>query len=110
MAAVAPPQQLDLDVDGQVVLEAELAAPALDARAAMVLCHPHPLYGGSMRSIVISELFRALPARGVACLRFNFRGVEGSSGTHDEGRAERADALAAIDALAGAVPRPTPIV
>ena len=63
-----------------------------------------------MRSIVISELFRALPARDVACLRFNFRGVEGSTGTHDEGRAEGADAVAAIDALVGAMPPRTPVV
>jgi len=80
-------------------LEAELA-PADDARVAMVLCHPHPTYGGTMRSIVIGALFGALPAAGVTCLRFNFRGVEGSGGAYDEGRGERLDVTAAIDALA----------
>src|SRR5260370_38627548 len=49
-----------------------------------------------MRSIVISALFAALPAAGVTCLRFNFRGVEGSDGFHDEGRGERLDVQAAL--------------
>ena len=77
-------------------LEAEWASPA-DARAVAVLCHPHPRYGGTMRSIVTSALFEALPARGIACLRFNFRGVEGSSGVHAEGREEHLDVVAGID-------------
>ncbi|HEY8215664.1 MAG TPA: alpha/beta family hydrolase [Acidimicrobiia bacterium] len=103
-------EALELRVEDDVVLEAELAMPEGELRAAVVLCHPHPLYGGSMRSIVISELFRVLPARGVVCLRFNFRGVERSTGAHDEGRGERADARAAIDALVQAVPTETPVV
>lgn len=89
-------------VDGPV-LEAELVVPD-HATAAVVLCHPHPQHGGSMRSIVTSELFRALPAAGLAVLRFNFRGVEGSTGAHDGGRGERNDVLAAIDALHDAAP------
>jgi uncharacterized protein len=103
-------EALELRVDDDVVLEAELAVPERDPRAAVVLCHPHPLYGGSMRSIVISELFRTLPGRDVACLRFNFRGVEGSGGTHDEGRGECSDARAAIDALVSTVRPGTPVV
>jgi uncharacterized protein len=89
-------------------LEAERRGAPDPERAACVLCHPHPQYGGSMRSLVIGELFRELPATGVTCLRFNFRGVEGSGGAWDEGRGERADVVAAIDALHdqmdGAVP------
>src|SRR5262245_42235392 len=85
--------------DGHV-LEAELARPAPGTeRAAMVLCHPHPQYGGTMRSIVISALFDSLPPAGVACLRFNFRGVETSGGEHDHGDAEHLDVAAAIAAL-----------
>src|SRR6185369_17485241 len=53
-----------------VTLEAELALPDAPARAGAVLCHPHPQFGGTMRSIVIGALFRALPAAGVVCLRF----------------------------------------
>jgi alpha/beta superfamily hydrolase len=81
------------------LLEAEYRAADDGERAACVLCHPHPQYGGSMRSLVIGELFRDLPGHGVTCLRFNFRGVEGSGGTWDEGRGERADVVAALDAL-----------
>lgn len=86
-----------------VDLEAEARVPP-DAWAAAVLAHPHPLFGGSMRSIVPSTLFRALPDAGVACLRFNFRGVEGSAGTHGDGVAERLDVVAALGALAGLAP------
>ena len=78
-------------------LEAEWTAPS-DARATAVLCHPHPQYGGTMRSIVISALFEALPERAVACLRFNFRGVEGSEGSYSDGRDEPLDVVAALDA------------
>jgi alpha/beta superfamily hydrolase len=78
-------------------LEAEWNAPEV-GRATAVLCHPHPQYGGTMRSIVISALYEALPGQGVACLRFNFRGVEGSEGAYSEGRDEPLDILAAIDA------------
>ncbi len=78
-------------------LEAEWARPA-DALATAVLCHPHPKYGGTMRSIVISALFEALPKRAVGCLRFNFRGVEGSDGSYTEGRDEPLDVAAALDA------------
>jgi alpha/beta superfamily hydrolase len=80
-------------------LEGELAVAA-EARVAMLLCHPHPQYGGTMRSLVTSELFRALPDLGVSCLRFNFRGVEGSEGEFDEGRGERLDVTAGIEELA----------
>jgi alpha/beta superfamily hydrolase len=93
-----------------VRLEAELATPDGVVRAGAVLCHPHPLYGGTMRSIVIGAMFDALPRRGVSCLRFNFRGVGRSGGVHDEGRAEQLDARAAVAALAAALPTPAPLV
>jgi hypothetical protein len=53
-----------------------------------------------MRSIVTAAMFSALPEAGVACLRFNFRGVGGSEGTHGGGQDERADLVAGIDVLA----------
>ncbi|MCX7621756.1 MAG: hypothetical protein N2037_13040 [Acidimicrobiales bacterium] len=91
-----------------VTLEAETTLP--DAPwVSVVLAHPHPLYGGSMRSLVISELFRLLPQWGLAAVRFNFRGVEGSGGQHGGGRAERLDVEAAIEATAATVPG-SPIV
>jgi alpha/beta superfamily hydrolase len=86
-----------LQTSDGVFLEAETRGPD-DPIARVVLCHPHPQYGGTMRSIVISALFDALPQQGVACLRFNFRGVENSEGTHGEGREEPLDVMAALDA------------
>jgi alpha/beta superfamily hydrolase len=91
-------------------LEAEISGIAPAARAAMVLCHPHPQFGGTMRSIVIGALFDALPPIGVACLRFNFRGVEASEGAHADGVGELLDARAAIAALAERVPTELPLV
>src|SRR2546429_1024175 len=96
------PEPMRLTTADGVTLEAELALPDGSPRCGMVLCHPHPQYGGTMRSIVISALFEALPERGIACLRFNFRGVEGSEGSYAEGRDEPLDVAAALDAATGA--------
>jgi len=63
-----------------------------------------------MGSIVPGILFLALPAAGVAALRFNFRGVGASEGSHGGGVAEQLDVAAAIDALTAALPAGTPIV
>jgi alpha/beta superfamily hydrolase len=84
-------------------LEGEWSVPD-ESSATVVLCHPHPQFGGNMRSLVIGELFRELPAHGVTCLRFNFRGVEGSGGAWDEGRGERDDVAAAVEALTARIP------
>ena len=93
-----------------VVLEGELARAEPTPRAGAVLCHPHPQYGGTMRSIVIGALFEALPSAGITCLRFNFRGVEGSTGTFDAGKGERVDAATAVAELSGALPPGVPLV
>jgi len=93
-----------------VELEGELATPDTAVRAGVVLCHPHPQYGGTMRSIVISALFGALPDHATSCLRFNFRGVEGSGGEFGDGRAERDDARAAIATLAPTLPEGVPLL
>jgi hypothetical protein len=97
---VVPVQTLTLDTSDGVILEAERATPAGASRASVVLCHPHPQYGGTMRSIVIGALFDALPADGFTVLRFNFRGVERSTGAHDDGKGELLDVHAAVDAAA----------
>ncbi|MCY3949354.1 MAG: hypothetical protein OXF61_09135 [Acidimicrobiaceae bacterium] len=68
------------------------------AAAVAVLSHPHPLYGGDMWNPLVDHLFRALPASGIAALRYNFRGTGRSGGSHDDGKAERLDAAAAFDA------------
>jgi uncharacterized protein len=61
-----------------------------------VVCHPHPLYGGTMTNKVVHMLAKAFNEVGVASLRFNYRGVGASSGVYDEGRGETLDALAVI--------------
>src|SRR4051794_30766931 len=92
-------------------LTAELAPAHGDqARGAMVLCHPHPQFGGSMRSLVISELFAALPAAGLTCIRFDFRGAGSSEGEFDAGDAERLDVRAATRALRDEVGTALPVV
>lgn len=85
-------------------LQAELFLPDTAPRAAMVICHPHPQHGGDMYTPVPAALFRSLDELGLAGVRFNFRGVGRSTGTHDDGKAERLDVVAAIDALAAAAP------
>jgi alpha/beta superfamily hydrolase len=61
-----------------------------------VICHPHPLHGGTMQNKVVHTLARALQEQGLPTLRFNYRGVGRSEGVYDEGRGEGADALAVI--------------
>lgn len=68
-------------------------------RPAAVICHPHPLGGGNMHNNVVVAIAKALAARGVMALRFNFRGVGGSEGQHDHGRGERTDLAGAVDWL-----------
>ena len=66
---------------------------------AAVLCHPHPLYGGSMLTPVIMTAEQAFQEAGYTTLAFNFRGVGGSEGTYGEGRAEVADVAGALSFL-----------
>ncbi|HEY5020829.1 MAG TPA: alpha/beta fold hydrolase [Steroidobacteraceae bacterium] len=61
-----------------------------------VICHPHPLYGGTMINKVVHTIARTLQEQGQPTVRFNFRGVGQSEGTYDEGRGETADTLAVI--------------
>ena len=65
--------------------------------ACAVVCHPHPLYGGTMDNKVVVTAARALQEAGVSTIRFNFRGVGTSAGTYDEGRGESEDAAAVAD-------------
>ena len=75
--------------------EREGAEPAFVA----VVCHPHPLYGGTMNNKVAHRVAATLHALGGAVLRFNFRGVGKSEGRHDKGRGEMQDTLALLDWL-----------
>jgi alpha/beta superfamily hydrolase len=61
-----------------------------------VVCHPHPLFGGTLTNKVVQTLARAFNDSGMPSVRFNFRGVGASAGTHDGGPGEVQDALAAV--------------
>lgn len=80
-------------------LECAIDGPAGELRGVAVLCHPHPLHGGTMDNKVVQTLARAFVQLGYRAVRFNFRGIGRSAGTWDEGRGEVDDALAVIDAL-----------
>ena len=67
----------------------------------VVLCHPHPLYGGEMHNNVVQALAEAYQERNYCTLRFNFRGVGNSEGAFDEGRGEQEDIRAALEFLSG---------
>ncbi|MFZ5645860.1 MAG: alpha/beta hydrolase [Bacillota bacterium] len=62
----------------------------------LVLCHPHPLYGGDMDNNVVAEVGRAVVLGGMAVLRFNFRGVGRSEGYFADGEGEQEDAMSAL--------------
>jgi uncharacterized protein len=81
-------------------IEAVLHLISAQTAPGVVICHPHPLYGGDMDSHVVTALCDALVASGTAALRFNFRGSGSSTGGHDGGRGERRDALRALAHLA----------
>jgi uncharacterized protein len=68
---------------------------------AAVICHPHPLFGGTMHNKVVYQAAKSLDAFGIPTLRFNFRGAGLSEGRHDKGKGELGDVQAAIDFLAG---------
>jgi uncharacterized protein len=82
-------------------LEAVLWTPAgVQPRFAAVVCHPHPLFGGTLHNKVVYQAAKAFDGQRGAVLRFNFRGTGRSEGTHDRGFGEREDVKAALDYLA----------
>ncbi|MGC4007886.1 MAG: alpha/beta hydrolase [Pseudomonas sp.] len=93
-------REIPLFLDGpEGQLEAlHLATP--DATGVALICHPHPLFAGTMQNKVVATLQRAARDAGYATLRFNFRGVGQSAGSYAEGRGEVDDALAAARWLA----------
>jgi uncharacterized protein len=72
---------------------------------AAVVCHPHPLFAGTMHNKVVYQAAKALHLRGIPVLRFNFRGAGLSEGVHDQGHGEREDVRAALAYLAGQYPQ-----
>nr|WP_320192348.1 alpha/beta fold hydrolase [uncultured Desulfobacter sp.] len=82
---------------GDIRLEGNLNRQ--EAGKAVVLTHPHPLYGGNMDVPVICKMAACFQAAGITTLRFNFRGTGGSSGKFDDGRGEQDDVKSALDFL-----------
>jgi alpha/beta superfamily hydrolase len=80
-------------------LEALVKEPVGLARGAAVVCHPHPIHGGTMHTKAVYRAAQALNDAGLVTLRFNFRGVGASTGSFDEGIGEREDLEAALDWL-----------
>ena len=94
------PELRSLFLDGPAGrLEALLNAGAEGATHAALVCHPHPLFGGTLHNKVVFRAMKALNAFGFPVLRFNFRGAGLSAGEHDHGRGELEDVHAALDWL-----------
>tara|TARA_B110000263_G_scaffold114735_1_gene99977 strand:+ start:306 stop:941 length:636 start_codon:yes stop_codon:yes gene_type:complete len=87
-----------------IQIETEIVLPEADTNRVVILCHPHPLYGGNMDNPVIISSSAKLNHSGIATVRFNFRGVGGSSGIYDEGKGEISDT---IDVIKYVVSSPT---
>ena len=86
-------------------IEALLDTPTEDrGRAVAIVCHPHPLYGGTMHNKVVHFLSKTFNNLGMPALRFNFRGVGETEGAYDEGVGETDDVLAITDAVAERFP------
>lgn len=81
-------------------LEAFLKEPTGNVRGAALVCHPHPLGGGTMHNKVVYRAAAGLLEAGLVTLRFNFRGVGDSSGEHDDGSGEKEDVKDCLDYLA----------
>ena len=105
IANAAPTPTQSLTISGpagnlEALLDAPASAPAVDVMApdaVAVICHPHPLHGGTMTNKVVHTLAKAFNSVGAPAVRFNYRGVGASAGAFDEGDGETQDALAVLD-------------
>ena len=79
-------------------IECAIDRPAEGGAGVAVICHPHPLHGGTMDNKVVATVARAVLQLGWTSVRFNFRGIGGSAGAWDDGRGEVDDALAVVAA------------
>lgn len=94
---------------GAIEAARDAAADGVPSRGVAVIAHPHPLFGGTMDNKVVQTLARAFVACGWTAVRFNFRGVGGTAGVHDEGRGELEDLLAVVRQVAPEGPGAVPI-
>ncbi len=82
------------------LLEVAIDRPSTPPLGTAVVCHPHPLHGGTLTNKVVQTIARACMQQGYVSVRFNFRGVGRSQGVYDEGRGELDDLLAVVQAQA----------
>jgi len=101
-------QDVIIEVPDGPTLEARLAV-AEEPRGGLVVCHPHPLYGGDMDNPVVVRAVEVATQGGLSTCRFNFRGVGRSSGTHAKGEGEQDDVKAALAMLARHLPAGKPL-
>ncbi|MDX1404764.1 MAG: alpha/beta family hydrolase [Woeseiaceae bacterium] len=96
----------ELHFDGKAGKLQGLLEAADESRivASAVVCHPHPLHGGTMQNKVAHMLARSFVSQNFVTLRFNFRGVEKSDGTFDDGKGELEDVFAAMELVAARYP------
>jgi alpha/beta superfamily hydrolase len=91
-------QDVHIEVSPGLALEARLGLIE-NARGGLVICHPHPLYGGDMENPVVVRAAEVASESGLSTLRFNFRGVGRSTGNHAQGEGEQDDLKAALRVL-----------
>src|SRR5262245_59100193 len=96
-------ERTSIDLGPGLKLEAWLGR-ADTARGGLVVCHPHPLYGGDMDNPVVVRAVEVAREAGLNTLRFNFRGAGASGGSHDKGRGEQDDVRAALRTLRECAP------
>jgi uncharacterized protein len=89
-------EYIDFKSGDLILVGAKHIPEGLGPFPAVVVCHPHPRYGGSMENNVINSVCESLASNSIVSLKFNFRGVDGSQGQFDNGVGETKDALAAI--------------
>ena len=92
------PKSLEVFIPGPAGrLEAKYFKSKRKGAPVAIVLHPHPQYGGTMNNRVVQEIYNVFIRNGFSVLRFNFRGVEKSEGTFDNGQGELSDAAAALD-------------
>ena len=85
-------------------LEAVLSCPAVANEQVTIICHPHPMHGGTLQNKVVHTIAKALHESGMHTVRFNFRGVGASEGQYDDAVGEVDDLLAVVDWVASRIP------
>lgn len=105
--SITPTSLRSIDLQGPAGrLEALLNEGSPDSAYAVLVCHPHPLGGGTMHNKVVYHAMKVFQGLGLPVLRFNFRGTGLSEGSHDHGIGEREDVRAALDWLESTYQKP----